>query len=79
MSIYEVLGPIAEYKTRFTLKVKQEYIIEVKITNTGYSNQHIGTEIKHGSSDHVVVPDTVKTMFNLTLTQQTKHTVLFTM
>ena len=33
--------------------------------NIAYPNQHIDIEIQHGSGDHVIVPDTVKIMFNL--------------
>ena len=33
--------------------------------NIAYSNQHIHIEITHGSRDHVIVPDSVKIMFNL--------------
>ena len=32
--------------------------------NIAYPNQHIDTEIPHGSRDHAIVPDTVKITFN---------------
>ena len=35
--------------------------------NIAYPNQHIDTEIPHGSRDHAIVPDTVKITFNLDL------------
>ena len=40
------------------------YTYKVNIPNVAYPNQNINTKIPHGSRDYVIVPDTVKTMFN---------------
>ena len=42
-----------------------------------YPIQHINIEIPHDSRDHVIVPDTVKTMFNLEIESSDKeHSVV---
>ena len=38
---------------------------KVNIPNIAYPNQRIDIEIPHGSSDQFIVPDTVKSTFNL--------------
>ena len=45
--------------------------------NVAYPNQHIDIEILHGSRDHVIVPDTVKSTFNLDIesTDKTRSVV----
>ena len=35
-------------------------------------NQHIDIEIPHGSRDHVIVPDTIKIMFNVDIESSDK-------
>ena len=42
-----------------------EHIAKVNMPNMAYPNQHIDTEIPHGSGEHAVVPGTVKITFNL--------------
>ena len=37
-----------------------------------YPNQHIDIEIPHGSRDHVIVPDPVKTTFKLDIESTNK-------
>ena len=56
---------IPENRTQFALKGKGEHIIKVSISILTYPNQHTDTEIPHGSRDHIIVPDTIKTSFNL--------------
>ena len=56
---------IPENRTQFALKGKGEHIIKVSISILTYPNQHTDTEIPHGSRDHIIVPDTIKTTFNL--------------
>ena len=54
-----------EYRTRFDFKHKREHIAKVIMPNLVYPNQHIETEVSHGSRYHVIVPDTVNVTFNL--------------
>lgn len=56
---------ILENRTQFALKGKGERIVKVSISILTYPNQHTDTEIPHGSRDHIIVPDTIKTTFNL--------------
>ena len=42
-----------------------EHIAKVNMPNIVYPNQHIDTEIPHGSRYYVIVPDTIKITFNL--------------
>ena len=65
MSVYGELDPTVEHRTQFAFKGKREHIAKVNIPNIAYPNQHIDIEIRHGSRDHVIVPDTVKITFNL--------------
>ena len=65
MSVYRELDPMTEQRTQFAFKGKREHIAKVNIPNIAYPNQHIDIEILHGSRDHVIVPDTVKILFNL--------------
>ena len=65
MSVYGELDPMVEHRTQFTFKGKREHISKVNIPKIAYPGQHIDTGIPHGSSDHVIVPDTVKIRFNL--------------
>ena len=55
---------MVEHRAQFAFKCKREQIAKVNIPMIAYPNQHIDTEILHGSRDHVIVPDTVKIMFN---------------
>ena len=41
----------------FSFKVIRENIFKVSITYLAYPNNHMLTEIPHGSRDHVTVPD----------------------
>ena len=45
--------------------------------NIAHPNQHIDTEIPHGSRDHVIIPDTIKITFNLDIesTDETRSVV----
>ena len=56
---------MVEHRTQLTFKSKRKHIAKVNIPNIAYPNQHIDIEIRHGSRDHVIVPDTVKITFNL--------------
>ena len=40
--------------------------------NIAYPDEHIDIEIPHGSRGHVIIPDTVKIMFNLDITLSDK-------
>ena len=72
MSISGELNPIAEHRTQFAFKGKTEHIAKVNMPNIAYPDQHIDIEIPHGSRDHVIIPDTIKTTFNLDITSTDK-------
>ena len=72
MSVYGELDPMVEHRTQFTFKGKREHIAKVKMPNIVYPNQHIDIEILNGSRDHVIIPDTVKTTFNLGIKSTSK-------
>ena len=65
MSVYRELDPMIEHRTQLAIKGKRKHIAKVNIPNIAYPNQHIDTEIPHGSRDHVIVPNTVKISLNL--------------
>ena len=60
-------NPCQEHRTRFAFKAKREHIAKVYVPNIACPRQHIDMEIPHGLRDHVIVPDTVKTTFNLNI------------
>ena len=64
MSVYGELDPMVEHRAHFAFKGKKEHIAKVNMPNIAYPNQHIDIEIPHRSRDQVIVPDTVKIMFN---------------
>ena len=63
MSVYGELDPMVEHRTQFAFKGKRD--------------QHIDNEILHGSRDHVIVADIVKSTFNLDIesTEKTRSVV----
>ena len=63
---------MVEHTTQFVFKDKREHIAKVNMPNLAYPGQHIDIEIPHGSRDHVIVPDTVKIMFNFDITSTDK-------
>ena len=63
---------MAEHRTQFAFKCKIEHIAKVNMPNIAYPNQHIDIEIPHGSRDHVIVPDPVKTTFKLDIESTNK-------
>ena len=65
MSLYGEFDPVPEQRTQFAFKGKREHIAKVNTSNMAYLNQHIDIEIPHGSRDYFIVPDNVKTKFNL--------------
>ena len=65
MSVYGELDPMIEHRTQFTFNGKREHIVKVNTPNMAYPGQHIDIEIPHGSRDHAIVSDTIKTAFNL--------------
>ena len=65
MTVYGESDPMAEHKTQFVFKGKREHIAKVNIPNIAYPSQYIDIDIPHGSRDHVIIPNTVKTTFNL--------------
>ena len=72
MSIYGELDPMVEHRTQFSFKGKRENISKANIPNITYPSQHTDTDIPHGSRDHVIIPDTVKIMFNLDIESTNK-------
>ena len=73
MSVYRELDPMVEHRTQFAFKEgKREHITKVNMPNIAYPNQHIDSEIPHGSRGHVIIPDTIKVMFNLDITSTRK-------
>ena len=65
MSVYGELYSMMKHRTQFAFKGKTEHIAQVNIPNIAYPSQQFDTEIRHGSRDHVIIPDTIKTTFNL--------------
>ena len=65
MSIYGELDPMVEHRTQFAFKDKREHISKVNIPNIAYPSQNINIDMPYGSRDHVIIPNTVKTTFNL--------------
>ena len=65
MSFYGELDPMVEHRTQLAFKGKREHIDVTNTPNIAYPGQHIDIEIPKGSRDHVIVPDTIKTTFNL--------------
>ena len=64
-----------EHRTQFAFKGQREHIAKVNMPNIAYPSQHIDKEIPCGLRDHVIVPDTIKIMFNLNYVQQVRHVV----
>ena len=56
---------MSEHRTKFDFKDKSEFIIYANMPDLLYPNQHIDTETRWFKRDHVIVPNTVKFMFNL--------------
>ena len=74
MSVYGQLDPMVEQRTQFPfIKGKREHIARVNMPDMAYPNQHIDIEILHSSRDHIIIPDTVKIMFNLDI-ESTENT-----
>ena len=71
MSIYAELNPIAKHR------IPQAFDGTRKTNGMAYPSQHINIEIHKGSRDHVIVPDTLKIMFNLEIesTHKTRSVV----
>lgn len=65
-------NPSQEHRTQIPFKGKREHISKVYIPNIAYSSQHIDMEIPHGSGDHVIEPDSVKTSFKLNIESKGK-------
>ena len=76
MSVYGELHPMVEHRIQFAFKGKRENIAKVNMPNIAYPNQRIDIEIPYGSKDHVIIPDTAKTTFNLN-TESTDKTRSF--
>ena len=72
MSIYGELNPEPDHRIQFAFKGKREHIVKVNIPDIGYPNQHIDVEIRAGSRDQVIVPDTLKITFNLEVESKDK-------
>ena len=65
MSVYGELDPMVKHRIQFVFKGKRKHIQKANMMDIAYPNQHIDTEIPHGSKDHAIVPDTVKITFDL--------------
>ena len=76
MSIYEELDPMAKHRTQLAFKGKRDHMAKVNMSNIAYPNQHIDIEIRHGSRDHVIVPETVKITFNLDIKSTDKTRIV---
>ena len=63
---------MVEHRTQFAFKRKRDHIAKVNMPNIAYPNQHMDTEIPHGSRDHVIIPNAVKITFNLDITSTEK-------
>ena len=63
---------MTEHRTQFAFKDKREHIAKVNMPIIAFLNQHIDIEIPHGSRDHVIVPDTIKIMFNVDIESSDK-------
>ena len=75
MSVYRELDPMVEHRTQFAFKEgKREHITKVNMPNIAYPNQHIDSEIPHGSRGHVIIP--LKLCLTLTLHQHARRVVL---
>ena len=80
MSIYRQLDSLPKNRPQFFFKCKKEHIAKENIPNLTYPKQRIDTETTYGSSDHVLVVDTIKIMVNLEIDSPKTHsTVLLTM
>ena len=56
---------MSEHRTKFDFKDKSEFIVYANMPDLLYPNQHIDTETRWFKRDHIIVPNTVKFMFNL--------------
>ena len=65
MSNYRELDPMVKHRRQFAFKGKREHISKVNIPNIAYPGQHTDIGIPHSSGDHVIIPDTIKILFNL--------------
>ena len=72
VSVYGELNPLVEHRTQFAFKGKREYIAKFNMPNMAYPGQHIGIEIPHGLTHHVIVPDIVRITFNLEIESKDK-------
>ena len=77
MSVHEELDPMVENRTQFAFKGKRGHVATANTPNIAYPSQHIDIEIPRGSRDHVIVPDTIKIMFNFEIksTDKTRSVV----
>ena len=65
MSIYGELSLIAEHRIPEAFNGTREHMVKSNAPIMTYPSQHIDIEIPKGLSDHVIVPDTLKTTLNL--------------
>lgn len=65
MSIYWKLDPMTDYRAQFVFKGMRKLVAKVNIPNMAYPNWHNDIKIPHDSRDHVIVPGSIKIMFNL--------------
>ena len=72
MSAYGELDPMVEHGTQFACKGKREHIATVNTPNITYPGQHFKIIIPQGSTDHVIIPDTLKITVDLDLTSMDK-------
>ena len=65
MSIYRELNPMAENRIFNAFNGKREHLVKPNMQNMAYPSQHVDIKIPKDSTDHLIVPDTLKISFNL--------------
>ena len=67
MSTYGELEISPENRIQWAFKCKREHIVKMNIPNTALPSQGISLEIPSGSKEHVIIPNSLKVTFNLTV------------
>ena len=75
MSVYGQLDPMVEHRTQFAFKGKREHLFKINIRNIAYPGQHIDIGIPYSSSNHIIVPNTVKITFDIESTDKARSVV----
>ena len=77
MSIYGELNLIAEHRIPEAFDGTRKHVVKSNRPNMAHPSQHTDIEISKGSTDHVIVPDTLKITFNFEIesTDKTRSVV----